>query len=472
MRRLFTTRLRCGSVLALFAARLAVAQGPAPSQPLAYTQLTLPNGLVAVINEDHSSPVVAINVTYHFGSKDEQPGHTGLAHLCEHLMGEGSPNEPLSEKVFIQSIGGTSVHWAETQEDRMQFNATVPSNKLETILWMESDRMAAPLSKADDEHVKSVREVIHQERLQNRENRVFGLANALVSEALLEPPYQIDPLGPMTDLDAATPADARAFCTPYFAPNNAIVALSGDLSTEQTKTLISKYFGPIPRGAAPRQPTIAPRYLAQNQRLVLEDAKARVQVLRFAWHGASYNDPDRLALLALASALSQGRNSRLRHVLVQERGLATSVNADNFDVEQSGVFQIDVTPRPNASATLIEQLVDSVVADVIAHGIADREIAAYKHAVPVVAITTIQTRAARADTLAHDQMYTGDPIAFAKQMQRTLSLTAADVSRVSAEYLARPHVIMNLIPAGKLDLISHPALPYTNVTPKPARVTP
>lgn len=472
MRRTFITPWRCGLGLALCAARLASAQSASPGEPLAYTRFTLPNGLVAVINEDHSAPVVAINVTYHFGAKDERPGHTGLAHLCEHLMGQGSPNEPQPEKVFIQSMGGTSAHWAETQEDRMQFYATVPSNELETMLWLESDRMAAPLSRADDEHVNAVREVIHQERLQNRETPVFGLASSAVTQALLEAPYQIDPLGPMTDLDAATASEARAFCAPYFVPNNAIVALSGDLSTANARMLISKYFSPIPRGPAPAHPAIEPRRLAQDQRLVLEDPKARFSVLVFAWHGAAYDDPDRLALVALASALSDGRNSRLARLLVQERGLATRVSAQAFDLEQSGVFQIAVTPRPNASATLIEQLVDSVVADVIAHGVTERDIAPYQHAAPVVAITSIQTRAARADTLAHDEMFAGDPGAFAKQLQRTISLTPGGVSRVAAEYLDRPHVVMNLIPFGKLDLISRPDLPYTNVTPRPPKVTP
>ncbi|HVX41583.1 MAG TPA: pitrilysin family protein [Gemmatimonadaceae bacterium] len=441
-------------------------------RPLAVTQLTLPNGLVALINEDRSAPVVAVNVTYHFGAKDEQPGHMGLAHLCEHLMGEGSPNEPLPEKVFIQSIGGTSSRWAETSEDRMQFYATVPSNELETMLWLESDRMADPLSRADDEHVAAVREVIHQERLQNRETPVYGLALSAIQRVLLEPPYQIDPLGPMTDLDAANAADARAFCTPYYVPNNATIAISGDVSTPHVKTLIEKYFSSIPRRPAPPQPAIAPRALTANSRLVMEDARARFSMLLFAWHGASYDDPDRLPLLALASALSNGRSGRLNRLLVYDRGLATRVSVGVFDLERSGVFQIQVIPRPGASATLIEQLVDSVVADVIAHGVTPADIGPYQHAAPVVAITSLQTRAARADTLAHDEMFAGDPAAYAKQLERTMSLTAADVSRTARAYLARPHVILNLVPAGKLDLISHPELPYTNVTPTPAKVTP
>ncbi len=472
MRRLATTTARLAITLTACAALVAHAQGAPAVRPLAYTRLVLANGLVALINEDHSAPVVAVNVTYHFGAKDEQPGHTGLAHLCEHLMGEGSPNEPEPEKVFIQSIGGTSVHWAETGEDRMQFYATVPSNELETMLWLESDRMAAPLSKADEQHVASVREVIHQERLQNRETPVFGLARSAVTRALLEPPYQIDPLGPMADLDVATAAEARTFCAPYFVPNNAIVSLSGDLSAANAKTLITKYFSSIPGGTNPPHPVVAPRTLAANPRLVLEDPKARFSVLVFAWHGAAYDDPDRLALLALASALSDGRGGRLNRLLVYDRALATRVSADAFDMERSGVFQIAVTPRPNAPATVIEQLVDSVVADVIAHGVASRDIAPFQHAAPVNTITSLQTRAARADTLAHDEMFAGDPTAYAKQLDRILALTGDDVSRVAPRYLARPHVVLNLIPAGKLDLISRPDLPYTNVTPHAARVTP
>ena len=178
---------------------------PAPVvRPLEYTRSVLPNGLVVILNEDHASPIVAVDVWYHIGAKDESPGHTGLAHLCEHLMGEGSPNLSMPQRVFVQSLGGTSSRWANTTEDITHYYYTLPRHQLEVALWMESDRMSAPLSRADAEHLGPVRDVIKQERLQGHENPVFGVADERTRAALFrgDHPYGIDPLGPTADLDA------------------------------------------------------------------------------------------------------------------------------------------------------------------------------------------------------------------------------------------------------------------------------
>src|SRR5947208_13530102 len=162
---------------AAMASRPAItrAQNASAVRPLEYTRSVLPNGLVVILNEDHSSPIVALDVWYHIGAKDELAGRTGLAHLCEHLMGEGSPNVSVPHKVFMRSIGGTSSRWASTTEDITHYYYTVPRHQLEPALWAESDRMAAPLSRADAAHLGPVREVIKQERLQSRENPVFGV---------------------------------------------------------------------------------------------------------------------------------------------------------------------------------------------------------------------------------------------------------------------------------------------------------
>ena len=231
-------------------------------RPLEYTRSVLANGLVVLLNEDHSSPLVAVDVWYHIGAKDELPGRTGLAHLCEHLMGEGSPNLSTQQRVFIQSLGGTSSRWANTTEDITHYYYTLPRHQLEPALWLEADRMAAPLSRADAAHLGAVRDVIKQERVQGKENPVFGVADELTRAALFpgDHPYRIDPLGPTTDLDAASADDAKRFCAPYYVPNNAVISLSGDLSASNARMLIEKYFGGIPRGPAPpRRPNLTER---------------------------------------------------------------------------------------------------------------------------------------------------------------------------------------------------------------------
>ncbi|MDB4878136.1 MAG: peptidase domain protein [Gemmatimonadetes bacterium] len=465
------------------------AQVAPPTRPLAYTRAVLGNGLVVLLNEDHSSPVVAVEMLYRLGSKDEPAGKTGLAHLCEHLMGEGSPNVTMTKQLLL-SVGGSSTSptasWAATDEDRTHYFYTVPANQLETALWAESDRMAAPLTFANDEHLKSVREIVRQERAQNRDGRTFGDAERLTLDQFFvgQTRYPRDALGPMADLDRTSAADAKQFCLPYYVPNNAVLALSGDFKTADAQKLVAKYFGSIARGVVPAHPAVAPTPLTAERRVVLEDTRARVPVLRLAWFTAGFSQPDRLALNALAAMLAPtdprmrqllpgaDRAGRLSKLLVYDRQLATSVSAGNFDMETGGIFQIEVTPRANAPMGQIETLVDSVLTDLKAGVIADAELAPYREATTVIGVTTLQTRGARADTLAQGEAFAGDPVAYAKQAARTLRLSPADVRAAAQKYLTNERVVMSLIPAGKLDLISKPTLPYTNVTPAKAQVVP
>ena len=441
-------------------------------RPLAYSRWVLPNGLILLMNEDHSTPLVAVDVVYHVGAKNEQPGHTGLAHLCEHLMGEGSPNEPLPEHAFIQSIGGTSARWAETSEDVTDYYATVPSNQLETMLWLESDRMAAPLSRADAAHLTAAREVIRQERAQFREAFLPQLARAVTLPWVTDAPYHIDPLGPMTDLNSATAQEAKTFCAPYYVPNNAIVSLSGDFTAARAKALVAKYFGGIRRAPEPQRPIVSAAHDSTLHRTVLEDTRLRNPAFQRAWPGASFANPDRPALIALASILSRDRTGRLTKALVYDRALATRVIAFNADLEQAGIFQINVYPRPGASLTIIEQVMDSVIGDVREHGVTAEEIEPFKRSNAVEAVTTLQSRLMRADTLANGEGFAHNPVAYATQVNEVFALVPADILRAARRYLGSYGMVMSMIPAGKLGLISKPDLPFTNVTPAPLKATP
>jgi zinc protease len=449
---------------------LAVAVAPCWGQatptvrPLEYARFVLQNGLIVLLNEDHSTPLVAVDVWYHFGAKDEVPGRFGFAHLCEHLMGEGSPNIPGPEKVLIESIGGTSVFWANTTEDITHSYYTLPSHQLETALWLESDRMAAPLSQADAAHMATVRETVRQERTQRRDNPVFGLAELYTIAALFHGgPYANDPLVPMNDLDSANVNEVKAFCTPYYTPNNAVLSLSGDFSSAHAKTLIEKYFGDIHRGNVPSHPQIPAAETVSPRRLVYEDPRARVSTLRLAWPSVGFANPDRLPLVALAWLLSRDRTGLLAKLLQYDRPLATRVIATNFDFEKGGLFQIDVFPRPDASMSTIETLVDSVLTAFSAQSIRPDDLEAFKRSNAVLAITSLETRAARADTLAHGEIFAGDPVAYAKQVNATAALTPGDIARVARRYLGANRMVMSMIPTGRLESISKPELPYTRL---------
>jgi len=467
---MFSFARRRTLVLAILTAavgRHGSAQSDADIRPLAYTRLALPNGLVALVNEDHSSPFVVVDVWYHIGSKDDKPGRTGMAHLCEHLFSEGSPNLEQSEKTFYNSIGGTSPHYANTTEDITHFYIAVPGNQLETVLWAESDRMAAPFARADAQRLAAVREVIKQERDQNIENIPFGVARELTVAALFPAghPYHATALPPMADLYGATIDDLKSSCVPYYIPNNAVLAVSGDVSASVARSLIEKYFGGIPRGAPPSRPSASPAPIPSEKRVVLEDGRANQPRLQIDWPVVGFSNPDRLALRALASALSINRFGRLSKLLINERQLATIVSVEYYDFEKAGVFEMLVFPRPGASMTTIETLIDSVMAALPSSPLTPRELARFNNYNATAAVASLQTRFARADTLAHGEVFAGDPTAYAKQVAAARALTSSDVERAVKRHLTAGRLVMSLIPAGKLNLISKPNLPFTNVTP-------
>jgi len=470
MRRTFSTigRLAVDAAALVVLARPLGAQAPtAAIRPLAYTRVALSNGLVALFNEDHSSPTVVVDVWYHIGSKDDRPGRTGLAHFCEHVMGQGSPHVDQPQSAFYRSLGGTSPHTANTTEDITHFYVSVPSSALETVLWAESDRMASPLAHVDSATIAGARAVIAREREQNVENFPFGVYREVTIGALFPEghPYHLVPLPPVADLYGATASDLEQACLPYYVPNNAVVSISGDFDTKVARGWVEHYFGTIKRGAMPaRAPSTTPT-LASDTRMVLEDPRANQPRIHFAWVGAAFAAPDRLALNAIGSILTLPRFGRLTKLLVDERKLATNVLGGNSDLETSGVFELIVFPRPGASLSAIETLVDSVVGSLPTSPIAQREIDRFNNYNTDSAVTWLQTRFARADTLAHGEVFAHDPVAYAKQVNAARTLTPAQVQRAAAAYLAKPHVVFSLVPAGKLDLISKPELPYTNVTP-------
>jgi len=455
------------AIVAALHGSTARAQRDSGVRPLAYTRIALSNGLVALVNEDHSSPFVVVDVWYHFGSKDDKPGRTGMAHLCEHLFSEGSPNLDQSEKTFYNALGGTSPHYANTTEDITHFYIAVPSNQLETVLWAESDRMAAPFARADAPRLAAVREVIKQERDQNVENVPFGPARELAVDALFPAghPYHVTPLPPMSDLYGATVDDLKASCVPYYRPNNAVIALSGDVSPSVARALIQKYFGGIGRGSPISRPTASPVRLPTEKRLVVEDARANQSRLQIDWPVVGFAHPDRLALRALASALSINRFGRLSKLLVNDRQLANIVSVEYYDFESAGVFEILVLPRPGASMTTIETLVDSVMAALPTSPLTPRELVRFNNYNATTAIASLETRFARADTLAHGEIFAGNPIVYAKQVAAARVLTPSDVQRAVGRQLTTGRVVMSMVPAGKLELISKPNLPFTNVTP-------
>ncbi|HEX8244290.1 MAG TPA: pitrilysin family protein [Longimicrobium sp.] len=438
-----------------------------PTLPL--VRYTMPNGLTVLLSEDHSAPVVALTVWYHVGSKNEKPGRTGFAHLFEHMMFEGSENVGTGEhRRMIQAMGGTFN--GSTTEDRTNYFETVPSNQLETAIWMEADRMATLLTRVNQERLDAEREIVKNERRLRVDNQPFGVADEVTGAALFPAtnPYSWPVIGSMADLSAASLEDVREFFRTYYSPNNATIAISGDIDIAKTREMLDRWFGPIPRGPAIERPRVAPTRLAAEKRLVLEDSRARLPQIQFTWPTVGRRSADRYALSAAASVLTLDRTSRLRKLLVYDRQLATGVFAFNNASEDAGYFQISVQPRPNASLTEIEAVVDSVVAALGTAPLSADEVQRVKNFAAVGTVTGLQSRLARAEQLAAGLVFDGDPLSYRASIARQQAVTPADVQRVARQYLGAGRVVLSMVPAGKLDLVSRPQLPYTNVTPAAA----
>lgn len=442
----------------------AVAQ--APIRPLAFTRYTLPNGMTVILNTDHSTPIVAVNLAFHVGAKDDPADKRGLTHLCEHAIALGSPNVDQPFQAFYRSIGATPAR-AETTDDLTSFYALVPANQLETSLWAESDRLAAPFTRLTPERLVAIRALVGQERQQNVENATFGVSRELTQAALFPPghPYHIETAVAGADLTGLTAEELRALCAPFYTPGNAVLSLSGDFDPQRVRAWIDTYFAPIGPGRPFARAQPAPISQMSERRLVLEDRRAAQPQLHIDWIGAAYTSPDHAALMALGSLLSANRFGRLTKLLIDDRQLAAGVSAVHYDLERSGVFEIVVLPRPGASLTTIESLLDSVIAGLATSPPTTEELARFKAANAVTAVTSLQTKLARADVLARGQIFAGDPGSYAAQVNESLRLTPAAVQRVAAKYLTSSRVVMSLVQLGQVSSISKPDRPFVNVTP-------
>ncbi|HEX2779105.1 MAG TPA: pitrilysin family protein [Gemmatimonadaceae bacterium] len=450
--------------LAPLAAR---AQSAAMATPkIDVERYTLPNGLTVLLSSDKSAPVVAVDLWYHVGSKNEKAGRTGFAHLFEHMMFQGSEHVAEEQHFKLVEEAGGNIN-GSTNTDRTNYYEVLPSSELETALWLESDRMGYLLPVLTQKKLDGQRDVVKNERRQRVDNQPFGSQFEIISATLYPSthPYSWPVIGSMADLSAASLDDVKDFFRTYYAPNNATLAIVGDFDSAKAKAWVEKYFGSLPSGPAITRPTVPATTLSANKRIVLEDAKARLPQISFVWPTVGNDNPDAFALRGLASVLTRDRTARLSKLLVYDRQLATNVLAYAGSDENAGEFYISVTPRPTASLTQIETLVDSVVASMIATAPEARELQRSKNFVSVGTITGLQSVLDKAEQLLDGQTYYGDPRHFVRELDEFRSLTPEDIHRVAQKYLSGGHIVLSMVPAGKTDLIANPQLPSTNVTP-------
>jgi zinc protease len=326
-----------------------------------FTQFTLPNGLSVILHEDHSVPLVSVNVWYHVGSANERPGRTGFAHLFEHLMFMGSGHvKPGEFDEWLEGAGGNNN--GSTSNDRTNYWINVPSNALELALFLESDRMGFLLDSMTPQTVDAQRDVVKNERRQSYENRPYGAADLLLGEMLYPKghPYHWPVIGYMEDLTAASYDDTVEFFKRYYAASNASLVVAGDFETAMARRLVEKWFSDVKPGPRAEPMTIPGVALADVQRKTITD---RVQLPRItiAWLTPRHFAPGDAALDVVADVLAGGRNSRLYKRLVYDMQIAQEVNAFQVSQSLSSYFQVDATPQPGHTVEELLKIIDEEI---------------------------------------------------------------------------------------------------------------
>jgi len=443
------------SALCLALASVSMNPSSAPPQDLdvPYFKTTLENGLRVVIHEDHSDPVVAVHVAYHVGSGREEPGRSGLAHLFEHMLFQGSQHVGDDQHFKLVSQAGGTLN-GTTNRDRTVYFETLPANQLELALWLEADRMGFLLSAVTQGKLDNQREVVRNERRQNYENRPYGRARAALAAALFPPahPYSWLTIGSHADLEAATLDDVHAFFRRWYGPNNATLVVAGDVDREHALDLVRRYFGPIARGPAVDPPRPQPAILEQTVRLVQED-EVQLPQLTLSWPGAVHFAADDAALDMLAMVLSESRSSVLDRALTVERSLCQRVSASNQSGEIAGSFDVTLLAASGVTLDTLEGEVRRLLGELAGRGIDPQQLARLKNRYESDFVRALETVAAKAAALAEYDLFLGEPGWFGQDLARHLAVTPDDVRSVLRRYLVeRPCVALSVVPRGRREL--------------------
>ncbi len=441
-----------GPLPAAAAPRAPKASGPSLPE-VRFEKHELPNGLDVILHEDHALPVVAINVWYHAGSKNEKRGRTGFAHLFEHMMFQGSEHNPEDYIGEIEKIGGDLN--GTTTEDRTEYWENVPSNYLERGLWLEADRMGYLLPAMTQEKLDNQREVVKNERRQGIENQPYNKAYDLLP-GLLYPsdhPYSWLVIGSMEDLGAASIGDVSEFFKTYYTPNNASLCIAGDFDPAEAKRLVEKFFAPIPPGPPLDRITAWAPALPGVKRALVED-NVNLPKTFMVWHAPPLFAAGDAELDLFASALAAGKTSRLYKSLVYEREIAQEIHAYVDSREIGGLFTIEATAREGHTLDELEAAIDEELRRALDGGMRADELARAKttyEAGFVRGLERIGGFTGRAGALNRYNTYLGDPGRVEWDLARYTRATAADVTRAAREHIdLGRRAILRVVPQGAL----------------------
>ena len=424
--------------------------------PISYEKLTLSNGLDVILHEDHSLPIVAINLWYHVGSKNEEVGRTGFAHLFEHVMFEGSKNHNQSFFDPLQKVG--AVLNGSTTSDRTNYWANVPSNYLELVLWLEADRMGFLLEALDQKRFDIQREVVKNERRQSYENRPYGMAPLLLQPAVFPPPhpYSWPTIGSQEDLDSAELEDVKAFFRRFYAPSNASLAIAGDFAPEAAKELVERYFGDIPPGPAINRVGRMDSELSGQVSLTMRD-KVQLPRLYLVSPTCPQFDADEAPLDMLSTVMGDGKSSRLYRSLVYERRIARDVSIAHDAEEIAGEMYIEATASPGHTLEEIEEVLRGELQRIREEPPSERELDRAKNRVNSRHTRQLERLGGfggRADQLNHYNTFAGDPGLINSDLDRYLAVTPEDIQRVASLALGETYVRLSVLPEQPLSATS------------------
>ena len=418
---------------------------------LLFTKRTLANGLDVIVHEDHHVPIVAVNVWYHVGSKNERPGRTGFAHLFEHLMFEGSEHHNAGYFPPLQQAG--ALVNGSTNTDRTNYWEVVPTSAIDRALWMESDRMGYLLPALTRERFENQRDVVLNERRQSYENRPYGMVMMALSSALYPPdhPYSWMTIGSADDIRAMQLDDVQEFFRTYYRPSNASLVLAGDIDTERGFELAEAYFGEIPAGVRPA-PISAAAALRSEQRLVMED---RVELPRvyMAWHSPAMFAPGDAEMDLVGDLLANGKTSRLYRTLVYELRMALDVSAYQGSREIGSFFMLVATAAPGHTLADIVAHIDRELEQVVSDGPSVEEMersVAQAEAHFMYRLQTVGGFGGKSDQLNAYNVLRGNPGFFTEDLDRYRLATPDSLREAARVYLPlNRRVMLSVIPRGQ-----------------------
>jgi len=401
-------------------------------EPIEFTEFTLDNGLHVIMHEDHSTPIVAISVMYHVGSKNENPERTGMAHFFEHLLFEGSENIQRGEfDDYIESSGGSNN--AYTSNDKTYYHEVLPSNQLELGLWLESERMLH--AKVESIGIETQREVVKEEKRQRVDNQPYGSMIAeMMKRAYLEHPYRWTVIGSMEHLNAATESEFIDFYKTFYVPNNAVLSIAGDINIEETTRMVKKYFSTIPKGTheIPRPNTVEPKKSQEIKDTIYDNIQLDAVIHGF--HIPAQGTKDFYAVDMLNKLLSDGNSSRLHKELVENSQKCVYAGAFTFNLEDPGLTLAFAMANSGENPEEIEVIMDQEYNKLKSELISDKELEKLRNQVESDFINSNSRMAGIAESLANYYLFFNNTNLINEEINRYLAVTKEDIMNAAKKY--------------------------------------